>query len=79
MEFMIILSHLIIDVLVYFVFWFVIAFVINKYLFKIKLPRFISIPLWIISILHLLFMSYIYYEFGHFEWTEDPFTKKKEI
>jgi len=79
MEFMVISSHFIIDILVYFVFWLVIVFVVNKYLFEIKLPKFLTIPLWIISILHLLFMSYIYYEFGHFKWTEGHFWKKKEI
>lgn len=79
MEFGIILSHLIIDILVYFVFWFVIVFVINKYLFKIKLPKFITIPLWIISILHLLVVSYFWYEFGHFKWIEDRFIKEQKI
>lgn len=79
LEFMVILSHLIIDVLVYFAFWFTIVFVVNKYLFEIKLSKFITIPLWIISILHLLFMSWIYYEIGHFQWVEDDFLKKKKI
>src|SRR5690606_578590 len=48
MEFMIISSHLIIDVLAYFTFWFVIVLIINKYLVEIKLSKFITIPLWII-------------------------------
>ena len=79
MEFMIILSHLIIDVLVYFTFLFVIVLIINKYLFEIKSSKFITIPLWVISILPLLFMSYIHYELGHFEWVENDFYKEKEI
>jgi len=79
MQFMIILKHLIIDILVYFAFWFAIVFNINKFLFKINVPKIITIPLWIISIFNLLLMGFDYHISGKYEWTERDFIKGKEI
>lgn len=71
MEFVISVRNLIINLLVYFWFWFVIFFVIHKFLFKIKASKFLTIPLWILTFLILLANTFIFYLDGRFEWKCD--------
>ena len=52
--------ELIFDFLIYFLFWFILIFCINRFLIKIKVNKFVVIGLWTFSIFILFFNACIY-------------------
>lgn len=59
MSLQIFVLELLVDFLIYFLFWFTIVFCINKYLTKIKTSKIITFGLWTISGIIILSSSYI--------------------
>lgn len=59
MSFQVLVLELIADFLIYFIFWFILVFCINKYLLKIKSFKIVTIPLWFISGTLIFFATYI--------------------
>jgi len=73
MSLQIFISEFIIDLLVYFSFWYLLIFLINRYVGRITINKITSIGLWSITLLTIIGTSFIAFDTNNIYYVKRPF------